>query len=861
MENIIEYRKNVLFREITIEDNSIVYTFDIIKLKNEDSNIYITDNVKIIINSVINDKVKLLVDDTEIILDIDNKTYNNDKVNISVIYDKPIQNIEKIKEYNIDELYDLFDKNEEYEYRTQINHLIMEIDYPVGLCLMALTYILNNDINKGIEYSDKAVSLNCYRGYYYLGRYYTIDENYEEGLNWFSKIDSKKKLNTLSEKNKEHYYEYIAICYYSLNNTMKAAYYAYQSIKYNNEMGWYLMYLLYNVDYFSFLPKSKSYMKYCLEQVHEMDVKETLEKYKDTKSMKPYFEHLDELKDLVKEDINIVDCYVEARNCQKKETLDEKRAEELLDLCSKYYFPNALSNYSLALNHVDKNKDYIYDDNGDLICFKYNRTKAMQLVKKGCQIHHYDSILAMVAYFIDETLDESVRIEEIKEYVDLLRKEYTDELSTDDWATEFLLDFDALYEEEIEKQNNCYLNKYSFYIRFIKLKHKFLDKKKIKDVTRKFEPVRHETDLPIKEIEKHVCYYLTYEYNEKLAYYYAYLGYEKNSEYCTYLLGVFHELGIYIPNIVSHAKYFYNKVNAKELKSMNYVNEVQPKKINFVIDDEFFTFDPVKAFLQGLKHISTDYNELPYIDAMKEGLSLLKKAADSGYVEAKYIMGCLYFDINQGNSRYWEKGRLIHLDSNPYLAIEYFNEAIEFGHENSMLIMASLHSYKGNNANKVQGKNDDILCKFYWNKIYKVYQYKFIKELGLTDDSDKMLFDFYGIRFSDIDQYLGKKFGEGYVESIKNSESHIELGNAMIAFNVSRLNNKYLFYKNEYNKLYEFYFVMNISRLLDNKDYLYAYDILGFAYKSNIQHGQLDTVAKKIKANDFEVEYLKLFKN
>ncbi len=884
MENKIKYFNNTLFRNLEIE---LVFTsknykkLDILHIYDGDQNIYTAGlGMKVDVISIINDEVVLLVDGEEIKLNNRNdklvRKSNGATLKVQANYAKKIKNFEQIIKMNEEELLDYFDSHEDHKEREQINHLIVQNNPKLGFSLFCLEYALQKQYEKAIVYAEKTAEYGYYRGYYYLGREYFHDSRIEQSRYWLERIDNEEKLSSLSETQKVIRNEYLGLIYHDLNNEMKAAYYAYQATKRDSSIGWYIIYMIYQNENFCFLPRCKHYMKYCYDQITEIKIKKVVPEPVNVIPIKPDFRYLDQLKKYIKEDINLTDLYIESKEYQNKKSFDMAKAEVILNLCCDCYFPQALFMYGICLNSAERNQEPVFDDDGTLAYFPHNLHKSIELLRKGASIHHFDCLLTLLTFIVDDIHDDILTLEETKGYYDLINKLYSEELK-DEFNKQVMDDFIDIYnnskinqtptdktpsnendeDEESEEQDHSFLNNYELYLKTIALKQKFLQEKQLKTLTKDFKPKKEIQNLTTNELEKYATYYLTCEYNERLAYFYASLGYLKNNSYCTYLMGIIYELGIFIPRVTSYAKFFYEKINAEDVKCFNHLEKREPQILTFNIDEDFFIFDPIDALIDGIKLISTASNEMPDIKNMNDGLKLIKKASEANYAEAKYILGCLYFDVNQGDSRLFNKGKLIQLEANPYLAVEYFDQAIELGHEKSMLIMASMHSYKFNHENKVKGTTDDVWCRYYWHKIYELYQYHFIKDLGLTGD-DKMLFDFYGIRFGDLGEFLGNNFSQVLKASMDKTAASVELGNCIVGMFVNQFLAGYLSYKKGTNEVYYHILYIGVVYYIEHELFDIAYELLLMCYKVGIYHKRFDEIAEKINASKFEVEYHKL---
>ncbi len=877
----MKFFNNALFRKIAIDLGSCRAELELPDLLT--SPVIEADGSRIEILSVIDDEVTLLENDKQITL---NKTSNKyaskeDKLKITVSYAKKVKQFEKYRSMSHDDLLSIYDNAEDALEKEQIAFLIYQFNSAEALALVTLACV-ENDKERAVKYADKAAELGYYRGYFYIGREYFNADKTEDALKWLLMFENDEKRTSLSENLIDRYYEMLSSSYYTLDNYMKCAYYSYLGIKRGLSLCWYMMYFVHQSK--NYLPLCKPFMKYCLEQVspEEFDTSEELKQYEGIVSQKPDYSFLDELKDRIHEDINPHDIYMEAVKCRQRETRNVKMAEELLnEACELYHMP-AFSTYALALNGDEEHDEPVCDEEGYLLSFKSNSKKAFEILVKGSDIGDFDCMLALFAFASDGSLHSCISPEKVHGYYERFMELYSDKFTdpddkdiTEDIINAYrssLSEFEEISEEKAEKTEEAklnegtvqsYLNKYYRYNKILKLRLDHILERihdgKIKTVCDSFVPVRTKKELTMIELEEHASYYLTKEYNERMAYYYSYMGYAAGSEYCTYLMGLIYEMGVFVPNILAYSKFFYEKIHDSQAETMNYINAIEPKMIEFNHTEDFYEFDPVVAFLEGLKLISTDQNEMPSVIDMNDGLELIKDSACGGYAEAKYILGCLYFDVGQGDSRLWEKGQLLHLESNAYLAVKYFNEAIELGHENSMLVMAALHSYKGNSENKIQGKYDNDWCLHYWNKIYELYQYSFIKDLGLTLDSEQMLFDFYGIRFSnELAEYMGKHYA-AFINTIIDSDciDKLEVGNCLVALTVTRLKLMELFFCEKQSLIYPLIFGAAIKYYTEHEDYHNAYEMIRFAYKTGTAHKDIDIVAKRINANKYEIAYLK----
>lgn len=403
--------------------------------------------------------------------------------------------------------------------------------------------------------------------------------------------------------------------------------------------------------------------------------------------------------------------------------------------------------------------------------------------------------------------------------------------------------------------NKTYLNKIEKYKNLILLKQEAIKNKAIKELPKDFKPINNLIDInDIEIIENHITYYLIEDYNEKLVVFYANKGNLLGSKYATYILGVAYELGIFVPRVLSYAKYYFEKVNSDELKGLEYLNTIIPGKLEFNMTDDFLAFDPVKALIIGLEKVSTGSNNMPILDNLITGLELIKKSAQSNYAESLYILGSLYMDVGQDESRLFDKGSLTNLESRPYLFNEYMNKAVELGHEDAITLMATMHSYKGNSENKITGVTDDIMCVKYWGKLYELFQYKFVEKLGLYNGAPKLEFEFYPIRFGSIVEYIGRKLFDIAHSIINGNYNVIHSCNAIIGLHVAKMLSNDMIQSDASYDAYLPILRTTIKQLILKKEYIFAYQVWLIACKFNVYIDDINEIIDDLKVNEFEIK-------
>ena len=872
----VVYKNSIYFRgfDLLIKSSNNEYHnfFGILELFDEEVNIAFED-INISIISVIDNVLEFSINGNVFSLNKDNLIYNSDdfRIKIEAKYQQFIELDPKIYDFDITSLSNYADKILDDEILIDvINYYALNVDVGRAFAWMGFAQI-EKDLDLAMKYFEKSKKYGCYYGDYYIGRHFYFEEKVEDAKLYLeSSLRHKKQFSKSAISNM---YDYLILpCHYN-REYMKETYYIYKAIEHGSSYGWVMLGSSYdkNINENLYVPNSDACAKYCYLKAMEDDsykdiASKRIEQLSDIEPLKPNIDYILEFEDYILSDdfVDAMKIKIEAYNCYKVKPFDLDKAEILLQKLVDLKFADAGFTYALYFLAINQNGVDLtiinapIIENGEVVTIKNNVEKSIENLEKGSMLGSFDCMIYLLNFY-SNVKDKLFDMDKAKIQYDRIKMHFNrfDDLEKDIIETyEENARIQKRFYDNIEKKYlDNYVNKpykayFKKYFRYLELKaHKidFINSKKLKSLPDDFKKLSLDKidNASSLELVNNAIYYMTIEYNEKLAYLFAYMAYDLGDEYAKYLLGVIYELGIFTPRANSYAKYFYEMVNAEEAKYIIHINSVKPERIKVEAND----FDPVEALIEGVKLISIGYEGTLDIENMNKGLNLIKEAKNNNYPEAYFILGGLYFDIDQGDSRLWDQGSLIHLEANKFLSNEYLAYACKYGHEDALLALSSMHAYKHFSSNKITNQ-DPKLANQYLRLLADIHQYPYL--INLDCDTLDSKFDCWTIRFFKLNDYIKVKSQELFVMGDIHDAT---LGNMMIAINCMRLSDfDYFYSKNDYTK-YKEAIESVIKYYIDKKRLMDAYFMYMELYKLGIKDVAFDEFVKIKDLPLFEVKY------